>query len=798
MNTLNSNQKTLKRMIQDTKLQISDEELFLSAAFQKHQTSLAKAATGRSRYGLQVITSWDTSEDAGVAYTDNYKIHCNAGNPITQSFPSRFLRALSISGFTGHETAHLRYSDFTSLNLYLTKLEQGIFYPEPPEINYPEYQRNLDVITEAMEEKDRAVCLTLSRCAAQINNILEDIYIEARMCEDCPGTFKQGIQMNHFRMTELIPDIHDQIAQGYQPFSIMSNLLLSYCRTGNINNRTDYSGEYMDTLMDCTEYIDEALNAPEGKARMAASNHLAVICWKYIEPLVDKGEYMDTLMDCTEYIDEALNAPEGKARMAASNHLAVICWKYIEPLVDKMREELEKQDEESAANDLEKILGNELTGASPLPIGKNGGIPKNLGGPSNGSAPGVDLSPKGRQELMEAAKKVFQEEGPLPIGKNGGIPKNLGGPSNGSAPGVDLSPKGRQELMEAAKKVFQEEGGRIELAKTTSIMDGNNPGITFENQYSGSGYEHAASDLARILTDVATGLAEEKYEQELTEELQKTADEINYGNAHAGIHVTVHRMNTVSDFLIREYSQIATPLLRASKRLQNSILPLLKDEAEGGKQKNLMFGKRLDMRVLHREDGTIFTRTRLPNDEQRLAVGLLVDESGSMDWGDRITHARKTAIVLYDFCISLGIPITIYGHSTGYDDVDLYSYAEFDSLDASDRYRLMDMSARGGNRDGAALRFVAEHLAKRPETRKLLIIISDGQPAAGGYSGTAAEADLRGIKKEFQKRGVITFAAAIGDDKENIRRIYKDGFLDITRLEDLPKNMTQLVKQYLK
>ena len=437
--------------------------------------------------------------------------------------------------------------------------------------------------------------------------------------------------------------------------------------------------------------------------------------------------------------------------MAASNHLAVICWKYIEPLVDKMREELEKQDEESAANDLEKILGNELTGASPLPIGKNGGIPKNLGGPSNGSAPGVDLSPKGRQELMEAAKKVFQEE-----------------------------------------------GGRIELAKTTSIMDGNNPGITFENQYSGSGYEHAASDLARILTDVATGIAEEKYEQELTEELQKTADEINYGNAHAGIHVTVHRMNTVSDFLIREYSQIATPLLRASKRLQNSILPLLKDEAEGGKQKNLMFGKRLDMRVLHREDGTIFTRTRLPNDEQRLAVGLLVDESGSMDWGDRITHARKTAIVLYDFCISLGIPITIYGHSTGYDDVDLYSYAEFDSLDASDRYRLMDMSARGGNRDGAALRFVAEHLAKRLETRKLLIIISDGQPAAGGYSGTAAEADLRGIKKEFQKRGVITFAAAIGDDKENIRRIYKDGFLDITRLEDLPKNMTQLVKQYLK
>ena len=89
--------------------------------------------------------------------------------------------------------------------------------------------------------------------------------------------------------------------------------------------------------------------------------------------------------------------------------------------------------------------------------------------------------------------------------------------------------------------------------------------------------------------------------------------------------------------------------MRTSKRLQSSILPLLKEEAEGGKQKNLLFGKRLDMRALHRKDGGIFTRTRLPDEEQKLSVGLLVDESGSMGWGDRITHARKTAIVLYDF-----------------------------------------------------------------------------------------------------------------------------------------------------
>ena len=709
MKKLNNTQKALKRMIRDTESKITDEELFLSSAFQKYQTSLAKAATGRFRYGLQVLMEWDSSENADIAYTDNYRIHCNAANSITQSFPSRFLRSQSLTGLTGHEIGHLRYSDFASLQLYLTNMENGSFYPEAPD-NLPSgYKANLQDILDAMEEKDNATCLTLSRCAAQFNNILEDIYIEARMCEEYPGTFKQGIQINNLRMSELIPSIQEQLDCGYQPFSIMSNLILSYCRTGNINNRTNYSGEYTDTLSDCMDYIDDALIATQGKERFRASNYLLVLCWNYIQPIVEQT-----------------------------------------------RESLKKQDSTQVGDALEDLLRKESGSGSPLPTGKNGGIPKNIPGPTEKSKTPINCDLSG------------------------------------------LDPNYRQDAINQAEKVLQEEGGRIELAKTTAVLDGNNPGITYASQYAGSGYENAANDLARILNDVATEKAQNDYEQELTEDLQKSADEIHYGNAHAGIHVTIHRINPVSDFFIKSYQTVASPLLRTSKRLQSSILPLLKEEAEGGKQKNLLFGKRLDMRALHRKDGSIFTRTRLPDEEQKLSVGLLVDESGSMGWGDRITHARKTAIVLYDFCMSLGIPITIYGHSTDSKGVALYSYAEFDSLDASDRYRLMDMSARNGNRDGAALRYVAEHLAKRPESQKLLIIISDGQPADCGYSGTEAEADLRGIKNEYRKRGIVIFAAAIGDDKENIRRIYQDVFLDITKLEDLPKNMTQLVKQYLK
>lgn len=369
MKKLNNTQKALKRMIRDTESKITDEELFLSSAFQKYQTSLAKAATGRSRYGLQVLMEWDSSENADIAYTDNYRIHCNAANSITQSFPSRFLRSQSLTGLTGHEIGHLRYSDFASLQLYLTNMENGSFYPEAPD-NLPSgYKANLQDILDAMEEKDNATCLTLSRCAAQFNNILEDIYIEARMCEEYPGTFKQGIQINNLRMSELIPSIQEQIDCGYQPFSIMSNLILSYCRTGNINNRTNYSGEYTDTLSDCMDYIDDALIATQGKERLRASNYLLVLCWNYIQPMVELT-----------------------------------------------RESLKKQDSTQVGDALEDLLRKESGSGSPLPTGKNGGIPKNIPGPTVKSKTPItcDLSgldPNYRQDAINQAEKVLQEEG---------------------------------------------------------------------------------------------------------------------------------------------------------------------------------------------------------------------------------------------------------------------------------------------------------------------------------------------------------------------------------------------------
>lgn len=255
--------------------------------------------------------------------------------------------------------------------------------------------------------------------------------------------------------------------------------------------------------------------------------------------------------------------------------------------------------------------------------------------------------------------------------------------------------------------------------------------------------------------------------------------------------ITVHRINEVDEELENQYQDICGPLLNISRQLQRNLLQKLNDQQRGGKQTGLVMGRRLDAHALCRNDGKVFYRNNLPNTIPRISVGLLLDESGSMSSRNRCTYARASAIILYDFCQVMNIPIMICGHSTSWKSgVDLYSYAEFDSIDRNDKYRMMDISARGSNRDGAALRFGAEQLSKRTEEVRILILVSDGQPADAGYSGTAAEEDLRGIKQEYKRKGILFVAAAIGEDKPNIERIFGDSFLDITDLNQLPVKLT--------
>ena len=157
---------SIRKRINDEKLKITDEDLFASPQFSGYLTDIAEAAAKRYKRSIQVVTYWDTTEDAELADTDNKLIRINAGNPVTQSFPSRRLRADSLVGFNGHEVGHLLFTDFKILKTYVNTLSSGAFYPEEPKVQKlsAKLQDNLNEIKQLCADQDKACLLYTSRC----------------------------------------------------------------------------------------------------------------------------------------------------------------------------------------------------------------------------------------------------------------------------------------------------------------------------------------------------------------------------------------------------------------------------------------------------------------------------------------------------------------------------------------------------------------------------------------------------------------------------------------------------------
>ena len=484
---------------------------------------------------------------------------------------------------------------------------------------------------------------------------------------------------------------------------------------------------------------------------------------------------IQTVFKLLPQIDEAISNPSAKNRWQTVSFLLIRLWHHIEAYIELCKRH---QDEKATAGGscteeetLSEMLGT-ISGTSAA--GTGSGTP--VSGSENTGGSGANAA--GRAKTRAIAGNLESESSEIASHSDSDSQTDSGSSKQ------TVSPK---------------ETGRIPHHHTDSVSEPVGGEISYDEDYKREQNDRAAEDIERMMEQMAQKAACVQAENERLQELNEIAQSISYGDIHKGVKITVHRINEVDEELETQYQDICGPLLNISRQLQRNLLQKLKDQQRGGKQTGLVMGRRLDAHALCRNDGKIFYKNNLPNTIPRISVGLLLDESGSMSSRDRCTYARASAIILYDFCQAMNIPIMVYGHSTSWKNgVDLNSYAEFDSIDRNDKYHMMDISARGSNRDGAALRFVTEQLSKRTEEIRILILVSDGQPADAGYSGTAAEEDLRGIKQEYKRKGILFVAAAIGDAKPNIERIFGDSFLDITDLNQLPVKLPAVIKRFMR
>ena len=305
--------------------------------------------------------------------------------------------------------------------------------------------------------------------------------------------------------------------------------------------------------------------------------------------------------------------------------------------------------------------------------------------------------------------------------------------------------------------------------------------------------------ISSILKKIAKAIAEEKAETEVEKECTSdtliTVKSANANSIHASVPLNCCRATNVSETNIATYNAIMNEVGNISKRLQRKIFEALRDVCNGYTAKHKLYGKIFCPEDTYRPDGRCFANKKQPEDLPDMAINVLVDNSGSMS-GIRLKTAIKACVLLHDFATAINIPVAVCGHTTSSGNAVKFTiFADFEKISKNDKYRICNMEASGCNRDGMALNIAAAMLAKRPEKAKLLIIISDGQPNHHNYGGEAAEKDIQNIVKSAKHKDIEIIAAAIGDDRDNINRIYGDTYLDISELDKLPKVLTEIVKK---
>lgn len=749
--------KSARQRRNEIKKKLTDEEVFCSKKFLNELSSMNRYLLMGTKKRIQVHIYYDKN-DPNVACTTANDEMINAGNSITASFPTRKLKILSIIGLNGHEIGRVKFSDFLDLSTYAQALRDCRFYPEAPVPESEEENEFLSEWEDYAKNNKEATAAVVSQVALFLNNAIEDVWMEAHMCAKYPGDIRKGIELNSFRLMEQTESIEKMIRDSAKDFDVMFSLVLQYARHGDINNWERTENRYTEFLSDVEDLIDDAVVDDDHKRRKMAVNQILLRMWPELKKEID--QIRPEKHDKPKNGDTSQNNDNGNGQKGSNGSGGDNSSGNGNDSAGGISAPLTKGEQEKVRQFVQKLAKLDPN-ASKMPQGING-------------RPGKDGS-----NVSAGAGKT---------GKESSDHGNDTGDSTGDT--MENRKEFRKNLNAALKGSVKEEGGRF-------TTEGREAEFLNNLETESNVWQPEVNGINERIEEVLNEMAEEQVKSEMEcarkRDLETDLRESDLTRLHQ-VPRKIFRVGDVPQAYINAYNAVYPQVKKTSRKLQDKMLEVLQKQ-EGGREGSLFIGKKMDKR-LYRQDGRIFCKDILPEDGLDLAVGLVIDMSGSMSQAGRIDTAKIAALTLYDFCHALDIPVAVYGHRVR-SNVELYNFADFKSVDGKDKYRLMGICAGGCNRDGLAYRFVGRQLAERTESTKLLIMISDGQPNDSGYGGAIARDDLMSAKLMLKKQGVTTFAAAIGDDREVIEKIYGDGFLNISDLKKLPANIVRLVERYI-
>ena len=190
------------------------------------------------------------------------------------------------------------------------------------------------------------------------------------------------------------------------------------------------------------------------------------------------------------------------------------------------------------------------------------------------------------------------------------------------------------------------------------------------------------------------------------------------------------------------------------------------------------------------------------NDGRSIAVMVLLDLSESLN--EKAAGSEQTILDLSQEAVSLlgwavdklGDPFAIAGfhsntrHEVRYLHIKGYSERWNDEV----KGRLAAMEASYSTRMGAAMRHAAHYLEKQTADKKLMLILTDGQPAdIDTKDGNLLIADARQAVKELDRQGIYSYCINL-DPKadEYVADIFGRQYTIIDNVEQLPQKLPEL------
>ncbi|BAZ92901.1 rubisco activation protein CbbO [Thiohalobacter thiocyanaticus] len=186
-----------------------------------------------------------------------------------------------------------------------------------------------------------------------------------------------------------------------------------------------------------------------------------------------------------------------------------------------------------------------------------------------------------------------------------------------------------------------------------------------------------------------------------------------------------------------------------------------------------------------------------------LAVVVLLDLSEStnetVEGSDKtVLELTREACALVATAINgIGDPFAIHGFaSDGRHDVQYYRFKDFnEKFGDMVKSRLAGMQGGLSTRMGAAMRHAAQHLLKQPERRKLLLLVTDGEPAdIDERDPQYLRHDTKKAVEELYTRGVMSYCLTLDANADSyVKRIFgANNYTIIDQVERLPEKLPVL------